>query len=508
MLNTKTTVARFGNVRVKRGLLHFFIGKSVSAAAGLLAMLLVVQGLSIADFAKYSVLVALVEVFTAISGFGLSHVILRYVPELYVSYQASALRFIILACFSLRSLALVCALGGAWIFSDIVSSWIGLGGAVQAFEAFLVVVVLRSSNQFFSQILDSTLHQGTAQAAFSVISIGRCIGMLWLVDNNRVILADVIWLEAICEASAMCVMLFGIFSTLWSRQSYGDENIDEGWHYNNRRQVVRFAISAYLQHLATLPFGGNTNRIVGGIMFGNLEMASFGFSLSIYEYAKRYLPTQLLIGLIRPIVVSRYTTSRNFLVAAGLCEQALQLNLVLLVGMLAVLLECGDELLGLISGGKYVGDSVVLLCVLLVLLGLETQRMVLCLLAEMVEHYEILIPSNIFLSLSVFGGVAGYELIGAVAFPLANLLALVISNWWASYMLATMGFRYRHDWAGTGGSLVVFVLSLCAGKLCQYAGADWIVSLAVTVVVFILLFMKIRFRPTILFVRELIGEKP
>jgi O-antigen/teichoic acid export membrane protein len=507
MPSTKTTAARFGNVRVKRGLLHFFIGKSISAGAGLLAMLLVVHGLSITDFANYSVLVALVEVFTAISGLGLSLVILRYVPELYVSFQASALRFIILTCFSLRSVVLVGALGCAWLYSDIISSWIGLGGAVQAFAVFLVVVALRSTNQFLSQILDSTLHQGTAQFAFSVIAIGRCVGMLWLIENNRMILVDVIWIEAICETCAMCVMLFGIFATLWSRQSYGNENIDNGWQHTNRRQVIRFAIAAYLQHLATLPFGGNTNRLVGGVMFSSLEMASFGFSLTLYEYAKRYLPTQLLIGVIRPIVVSRYTTTRNFSVAAGLCEQVLQFNLVLLAGMLAVLLESGEELLGFISGGKYVGDSIVLLCVLLVLLALETQRVLIGLLAEMVEHNEILIPSNLFLSLSVFGGVAGYGLIGAVAFPLANLLALFIANCWTSYMLAKLGFRYAHDWTGTGWSIVVFVLSLGAGKLSQYSGADWIISLVVTLVVFILLFMKIRFRPTRLFVRELIGEK-
>ncbi|UCV17249.1 polysaccharide biosynthesis protein [Ferribacterium limneticum] len=500
-------VARFGNVRVKRGLLNFFIGKSVSAVGGLLAMVLVVHGLSIGDFATYSILVALVEVFTAVSGLGLTHVILRYVPELYASYQASALRFIVLAAFGLRSIVLVCALGVAWLFSDSIGSWIGVGNAIHALEAFLLIVALRSTNQFLSQILESMLHQGTAQTAFSLIAVGRCVGMLWLTNSNQVMLTDVIWLEVICEAGAMCVMLFGIFDSLWSKKSNGDENVDDDWHNTNRTEVIRFATSAYLQHLATLPFGGNTNRLVGGAMFGSVMMASFGFALSLYEYAKRYLPTQLLIGLIRPIVVARYTTTRNFSVAAGLCEQSLQVNLVILTAMLAVLLVCGEELLGLISGGKYVEHSVVLLCVLLVFLGLETQRLVLEVLAQMVDHYEILIPTNLFLSLSVIGGVAGYALLGAVAFPIANLLALVIANYWTAHRLASMGFRYSHDWAGTGWSLVVFLISVLAGKLCQYAGIHWSISLLVTLMVFGLLFLKIQLKPTIRFARELIGEK-
>lgn len=40
---------------------------------------------------------------------------------------------------------------------------------------------------------------------------------------------------------------------------------------------------AYLQHLAILPYGGNMNRLVGGNLFGDLVMASFGFAQSLYE---------------------------------------------------------------------------------------------------------------------------------------------------------------------------------------------------------------------------------
>jgi O-antigen/teichoic acid export membrane protein len=499
--------ARFGNTRVKRGLLNFFIGKSIAAVGGLLAMILVVRDLSIADFARYSVLVALVEIFTAISGLGLSHVVLRYVPQLYASYKTHALRFVVLASFGVRSIVLVFALGIAWLFSDTFSSWIGLANAIPAFEAFLVIVLFRSTNQFLSLILESMLHQGTAQAAFSSIAVGRCLGMLWLGTHGPVLLTDVIWLEAICEAFAMCVMLFGIFHSLWVRGSFPDGHVNDDWYHTNQKMLVKFATSAYLQHLATLPFGGNTNRLVGGALFGNLVMAGFGFALTLYEYAKRYLPTQLLVGLIRPIVIARYTSSGNFARAASLCEQALQFNLVLLGLMLALLLVSGDELLGLISGGKYIEHSVGILCVLMVLLALETQRLLFEVLTQMVDHYEILIPSNLFLSTSVFLGVAGYYLVGVIAFPLANMLALAIANYWNSRKLASMGFHYTHDWLGTRNSLIVFGITVVVGKLCRYGGLHWIVSTVITSFVFFALFLKIQFNPSLNFVRELIGKK-
>jgi len=490
--------------------MHFVIGKSVSAIGGFFAMLLVVHGLSIGDFAKYSVLVALVEVFTAVSSLGLSHVILRYVPELYASYQASALRSVILLTFGFRSIVLVSALGIAWFLSNIVSSWVGLGGAVLAFEAFLVVVAFRSTNQFLSQILESTLHQGIAQAAFSAIAIGRCIGMLWLLNTDSTSLIDVIWLEALCEVIATAIMLAGIFFVLWATHSHGDVVAEDDWHKTNRSQLIKFATSAYLQHLATLPFGGNTNRLVGGAMFSDQLMARFGFAQSLYEYIKRYLPTQLLVGLIRPIVVARYTTTRNFSAAADLCEQSLQVNFVLLAGILSVLLVVGRELLMFISSGKYgaSGISVMILCVLLVFLVLETQRLVLEVLAQTVDHYEIMIPSNAFLSLSVLGAIAAFPVMGAVAFPIANTLALLLANFWVIHRLASMGFHYQHDWRGTFESLLILALSAGLGEFSQYAGAHWLVALAITMGVFTLLFMKIKFPSAMRFARELIGKKP
>ena len=499
---------RYGKAQVKKGLLHFFIGKSVSAVGGFVAMLLVVKGLSIPDFARYSVLVALVEVFNGISGFGLSHVVLRYVPELYGSYRTRALRCVVLTTFSLRCCLLLVGIGVVWLCADTASSWIGLKDALPAFQAFLLVVFLRSSNQFLSQILESALHQGLSQAAFSVIALGRCMGMFWLFFQGEAIhLIDVIWLEAFCEALAMMIMLFGIAVMLREKNDSRAEKDDSGWDEDNRRQMVRFAFSAWLQHLATLPFGGNTNRLVGGALFGNVVMASFGFALSLYEYVKRYLPTQLLINLIRPIVVARYTTTRKFSDAARLCEQSLQINLMLLATLVAVLLVGGEKLLGFVSGGKYVEHSVQILCVLLLLLAFETQRMVLEVLAQMVEHYEILIPTNLFLSSSVLGGVVLYPSLGAIAFPLANLVALVFTNFWTIYQLARLGYRYRHDWQGTLSSLLAFVCASFVGKLVLGASGHWLAALVATLLVLTLFFLKTQLHPAIRFAHELVGSR-
>ena len=468
---------RYGKERIKRGLVHFVLGKSVSSLAGFLAMLLVIRLLSVESFAAYSVLIAFVEMFTAISGLGLAHVLLRYVPELYALHYRVALRELIVHAVALRSLVLLVAALCAWIYAGQLTPLFGLGGQLTAFKAFLVVVVLRSTTQFLSQILESTLHQGLAQIAFSAAALTRLLGMFYLQANRTADLMNVIAVEVASDALALLIISLGLRRVLDSTAAGSDPpNDDAGWLQQRLRQLARFAAAGYFQHLAILPYGGDTNRLLGGHLLTAVPLASFGFAQTLYEYVKRYLPAQLLVGMIRPIVVARYCASRDFAAAARLCEQVLQIN-VLLIGLgLSLLAVAGTQMLELLSSGKYGGDAVALLVALLLVLLLETQRQQLELLIQAVEKYRELIPSNLLLSCSVFLAIALIPALGAMAFPLANLIGLLLANAWVQQRLRQLGYRFRHDRRGLLSVAAILVVSALSGIGGQHVGLPWFVS--------------------------------
>ncbi len=498
---------RYDAARVRRSIIHFLVGKSVSSIAGFAALLLVVRGLSVADFAGYSVLIALVEVLTAVSGLGLVHAVLRFVPELYNKHYRVALRRFTLSALSVRTSVLVVLALLAWVATGDLSTLLGLARTQDAFRVFLLVVVLRSTAHFVSQMLESTLSQGFAQAGFTVSSLIRVVGMLYLLDGSAISLVEVVWVEAVSDAVGLVVLLAGTIHVFSQSTSAATPSDDEQWTQVNFRRVIRFAWSGYVQHLATLPFGGNTNRLVGGAMFGDVTMATFGFSQSLYEYVKRYLPTQLLFGLIRPVVVSRFSSSRDFASAMNLCDQALHVNLAFLGGGLAALVVSGGELLSLLSSGKYGFESAILLSALLILLVFETQRLILELLTQMVERYDIMILGNAFLSSSVLLGILGYRFIGAIAFPIANTLALVIANYWVIVRLRTSGYVYHPDWKSVVTLFALLVASVTPGLLLKGIGLHWSVSLGVTTCLYLGLFLRLRLRETVRFARELIGGR-
>lgn len=480
---------RYGQERVKRGFLHFMIGKGVSSVAGFLATVLVIRALTIDAFAVYSVLTAFVALLTAISGLGLAHVLLRYVPELYALHYKTALRQLISNALLIRTVALLLATLVAYWFEDKLMPGIGLGGQASAFNVFLLVVVLRSSTHVLSQVLESTLHQSLAQLAFTVASVIRLMGMAYLLHRGQASLLDVIWVEVISDTASFLIGCFGVAQVV--RQNIGGGaagNADERqapaddahWLHANLRQMARFALAGYVQHLAIMPYGGPTNRLVGGHMLGVGALANFGFAQSLYEYVARYLPAQLLVGLIRPIVVARYCERRDFSVAAKLCGQVLQINILLIGAGLAMLAVGGTEVLAWMSADKYGAEAATLLTMLLFVLLLETQRQQLELLVQTVEQYRELIASNILLACSVFIAILLLPAWGAIAFPVANLIGLVVANAWVQHRMRTLGYRFRHDWASTLKVALVLVVCGLAGLGLKLAGLPWVLAVVTT----------------------------
>lgn len=471
-----TVSSHYSGDRVRRGIEHFLLGKGVSAVCGFMAMVLVVRALSLQAFADYTVLVALVELATALSGLGLGHVLLRYVPELYEKQYRLSLRRLVWGAIGMRSVAIVLlalVLHGA---SSGLAQLVGIAGGGVVVSAFLAVVVLRSTAQFLSQVLESTLHQGISQTGFSLAALLRLLGMAWLVhQGGEVSLIEVIFVEALADAACLLVMALGLVKVLYEQAVEAAEAnpADGPWMQGRLQAMVRFAAAGYVQHLVILPYGGNTNRLVAGHMLAAPAVASYGFAQSLYEYLKRYLPAQLMVGLIRPVVVARWARERSFPAIAEISSQVVLINVLLIGGVLAVLAVAGRESLAVISGGKYAGESLAVLFGLCVVLLLETQRQQIEVLVQTVERYEELIPSNALVAASVLGAIALLPLLGALAFPIANAVGLVAGNRWVSARLRRHGYEYRHDWRGSMLVVLCGAVAVSFGWLLRWTGVHW-----------------------------------
>lgn len=468
---------RYSGAHFKRGFINFIFGKALSAISGFLAMVLIVRALTVPEFASYSVLVSLVEVFSAISALGLAHALLRYVPELYAKHYKIALQNFISSSILIRSIVLIISVLVFYTWSKIFAEFIGLQSFLTVFKIYLIVVFLRTSSNFVSVIIDSTLHQGYSQFGYAINSISRLLGVMYLIKFEQAKLYNVVVVEILSEAIGLAVLMVGLIRVIWLTKSESPAPEDDGlWLKNNLSLIRNFAINGYLQHLAGLPFGSNTNRLVGGGLFGSHIMASFGFATTLYEYVKRYLPAQLLVGLIRPVIVARFSTSGDFESIAKTCDRIIHINLILIGSILAILFVGGSEILSLISANKYGIDALLVLIALMFVLALESHRLVLEMLVHTVNKYQILIFTNFLLSLSVIPAFLLFPYLGAVGFPVINGIALLFSNFWVKKQLSKLNYETGKQWFSfLQTSFFVLISVLIGNFLKQFSNNIFIV---------------------------------
>ncbi|MGE0799926.1 MAG: lipopolysaccharide biosynthesis protein [Lautropia sp.] len=468
--------------RISRGLKHLLLGKGLTSAAGIGTLLLAVRGLSLAEFAAYSVLIGLVEMISALTNVGVGQVMTRFVPEIYTLGYRRTLRRMVNSLLGLRYAVLIGALLLIWAFLPVVSRWIGLEAWISAFQLYLLTVLFRTVTASGFQVLEAMLHQGGGQMVLATVTVTRFVLVALAYALSALDLTTLIWIEIGTDLLGAMLMLGMLARGL--RTSAPVSAAERGWLGANRDRMVSFGLKGYLQHLIIMPFSGVANRLVIGGHLAPLQVALFGFAQSIFDLMQRFLPAQLFVGLIRPVMASRYTSHQAFDELELVANLVLKVNLTL-IGLAAVVIAGGgDGMLLFVTAGKYGAPAVDLLLVMCLLMALESWRHVLDLLSHTVERYGMLVFSNAILGASLLLGIALLPFIGIFALPAANCAGLIIANLVVVYWLHATGFPYRHDWrAAVGIAVAVGLAVLCVSLLRDYL-ENWSLLAAVAVIVY------------------------
>ena len=435
-------LARYGGERIRKGMLHFLMGKGLSSIVSLIILVLLVRHLKITEFAAYSVLQAFVYVFTALTGFGLLHITLRYIPELYTQHQGHALRVFMLWTFGLRVVLLTSVALVAYSLGSQVASIFGLLDWIAVFQIYLVVVWLKVNNHFLFQIHESTLHQGPGQAVFLATTLLKLTLIVWLMEVGELNLLNIVWVELIAELVAMFAFCVSVIRIIQGSEVESNGIDFKVWWTENSRRVTKYGIAGYFQQLLIIPYGSAPNRLVAGHFLGATSVAEFGFSQSFVDLINRYLPAQLLGGLIRPVIVAKYSIKRDFSEVTRPLNFIFRLNTILLGLILALILSVGQQVVNFISNGNYGAEVALLLASMVCVLMLDSHRFMLDIAIHAIEKYDVLIVGNFILASSLLLIVGLLPWCGTVAIPLAGSIGLLASNSWIAHRLEKLGFNF------------------------------------------------------------------
>jgi len=289
---------RYGNGHIKNGLMHFLRGKTLSSIGGIVYLLLLVRELEVVEFASYSVLTAFVELFTALTGFGLTHILLRYAPELHVQKLDLTLQKLVAATLGLRAATLLASLGLAYAFGIAIADFFELAEWLWAYQLILIVVFLRATRNMVFQAMESLLQQKLAQRALVIITYLKLIALTGLLLSGQINLKLVIYLEIVAELIGLVLMIY--WHASWLAQVSVGVVETGNWLSENLRRMAGYGAIGYVQHLAILLYGSSPNRLVASRYLPVVEVASFGFAQSLIDMVKRYLRRNCWRDLFAP----------------------------------------------------------------------------------------------------------------------------------------------------------------------------------------------------------------
>ncbi|HKO89352.1 MAG TPA: hypothetical protein VJU83_12665 [Burkholderiales bacterium] len=444
----------YGAKRVRRSIKHYLFGRGIAAVASFFVALLLVRELSVADYAGYTALSGLLIGLMIFSNGGFERVIPRYFPELRVMGAEGQLRRFCWFLMGVRFLLLLLVLTPLLFAFHWLSTRLSIPGDSALMWAFLCYAAMFGMQQHTDNCLQALLEQRAATQGNAIDWFSKLFALLFCYFYfGQLSLVLCVWIFA-CTAGLSWLYMF------WRLYQHLKAQPDPGLKALNPKQVARMAGYSYLLPIAGFHAAPSAGKLLAAYLLPTAAVAMVGFAQSFTQFLKRNLPARLMLGVIEPAIMARYAETKDFSQTVRLVGIVLKLNLFILVPIAAWISLNGKPIIELFTGGKY-GDSAWLIGCYMLILIMESHRLILHLITNAVEQSQLLLQSNlasmIFLPLTIIAA-NQFGLIGLVA----CLLAISFSrNFYVVFALRRRSFFYAPDWMGimriavTGGAAAV-----------------------------------------------------
>jgi len=478
---------------VRKSLLHFLLGKSVSAISTLLVLLFIVREFSIAEFGAYTSLHALVLIIGLISSLGVPQVLHRYLPELRTHGNNRAMYRLLVSGITLRAClyALFCMLVLAII--GLVTSTFKLDDWYAIVPGYLLVGFLRVNATFIAQALESLLWQRDAQYSLALGGLTKLLATSYCAVTEQLTLVNFVQVEIFSELAAL-ILLLAFVLRRWmtdKERAVGDTAVLR----KDGRRYLRFGFWCYMQNATSIFSGSAPNRLFVAYFLSAEYIAIFGLVDRLIDFVRRYEPLHLFVGMIRPVLMSRFSQNMDFQQLVRLGNLVLLANYVLLFAPLVVLLVSGDVVLDWLTEGKYV-DIAWLTAAFYIVVLVHSVSALLDMLVKAVEHNRVYLFSNLFLSGSLLLAVPLIPSLGLWSIAAANLTGLLLAMTIIIRYIGARSFNYQFEWRHGGIVALIAGLATVFGFALTWAGLPNLFAGCLALLAYIvLIYLRLPLRP-------------
>lgn len=390
--------APYGPQRLRRSLSHFLIGKGVGALIGLIWLFSLVRVLPTRQYGAYFAFYAYVEVMILLTGWGIVQMQERFIPENYARHDKHTVYQLAYHVLAARVGLLLCGAGLVLVMRSWILGALGLDGFQRAFLIANGVLIVEGLCRTIDSYHDALLLQWKSQLSILTRNFGRVGVLLWLLSLHWQISVRT-WLELELSVLTISLLLSGALFLNSQNLLRAEQPVRQyGLQW---RRYFRFSMATFSGQLLFLMSNVDVVKLIINKRYGLAESAIFGFCLSLALIVQRYLPTYLLVGMVRPLFVVTQYEANSYAKLRELSGFFIKLNLLSLVPLSIFCAFYENSVIAVLSGSRFITDNHVLLLLLLIMIAQALRNCVLLVTVAQEDAKSLLVSTGVSAALFV-----------------------------------------------------------------------------------------------------------
>ncbi|MTV42028.1 hypothetical protein, partial [Duganella radicis] len=375
------TDAPYSGANTRRNIVAFLIGKVPTALLTVSFLGLSARTLSAAEFGRYVLVMAMVEIVLGTTTLGLDWVLLRYAPVYRLHGCRGGLMRMIGAvaaarCAILSLVALLIAGAGP----ALAAAGYALPLPADLAGPFGLLLVIEGGMRI---LRDNTLEALALQSRLQLVLVARGVTVLatlwYLSRHGGAVAADLVLAEAGASALSLLLSLAAVAGGLAAVRAN-----DAPWTRPDWRQLLRVALLNYASGIVEYLYSPNFLILLLARFESAAAIGGLGFVLRLTDIIRNYLPGMLVFGLVRSRMIGAYVKSGDYAELRMWAQFLYKISLLTLLPVMGIVFIQGEQILALASAGRYASDHL-LFAVLCCWLALRLHRLILGVVFNAVE---------------------------------------------------------------------------------------------------------------------------
>lgn len=340
----------YSGANTRRNIVAFLIGKVPTALLTVAILGLSARTLTAAEFGRYVMVMAMVEIVLGTSTLGLDWVLLRYAPAYRIHGRRRGLVRMIAAIAGARCLVLalivLAMMAGGRALAD---AGHALPMPLDLMAPFGALLVIEGGMRI---LRDNTLEALALQSRLQLVLVARgvtIVAALWYMGGHGgAVAADLVLAEAAASALSLLLSLAAIASAL-AAMPVGNAP----WEPPRWRQMARVALLNHASGMVEYLYSPSFLILLLARFESAAAIGGLGFVLRLTDIIRNYLPGMLVFGLVRTRMIGAYVASKDFAELRMWAQFLFKISLLTLLPVMGIVLVDGEQILQLASSGRY-----------------------------------------------------------------------------------------------------------------------------------------------------------